>query len=210
MLSCPPARWRMRWSTDRTRNGNLLRHPLHRPSCWPDMTCLFWRCGTGASMSLRLGVSVRAVTSRLWNRSFMDCRRRMFTSSTVLGEMSTPIHHRPTFSAETHAVASSQAEEGQPKGAGSENSPPLFPNETAGPASSRQGRHRQGVNLPLSTFVRGRRGGSALPRGLRLWRGGYSEHRMLLVTGLPLHCTAPRQLRALLLLTRGIASQHSS
>ena len=71
--------------------------------------------GTGASMSVRLGMSVRAVTSRLWNRSSMDCCRRMLTSSTALGEMSTPVHRRPKFSAATHAVAQPQVEERQPK-----------------------------------------------------------------------------------------------
>ena len=41
---------------------------------------------TGASMSVRLGMSVRAVTSRLWNRLPMDRCRRMLTSSTARGE----------------------------------------------------------------------------------------------------------------------------
>ena len=67
--------------------------------------------GTGASMSVRLRMSVRAVTSRLWNRSPMDCCRRMLTSSTGLGEMSTPIHRRPEFSAATHEVAQPRTEE---------------------------------------------------------------------------------------------------
>ncbi len=165
--------------------------------------------GTGASMSVRLRMSVRAVTSRLWNRSPMDCCRRMLTSSTALGEMSTPVHRRPKFSAATHAVAQPQVEERQPKGAGSENSPPLLPSESVRPSSSRESRHRPALNLPWPTFVRGRRGGSAWPGGLRFGRCGYPEHRMLLVAGLPLHCTAPRQLRILLLLTREIASQHS-
>ena len=49
------------WSTSRTRNGNSLRHPLHRPSCCPNRMCLFWRYGTGVSMSVRLGMSVWAV-----------------------------------------------------------------------------------------------------------------------------------------------------
>ena len=70
-------------------------------------------------------------------------------------------------------------------------------------------RRCQALNLPWPTFVRGRRGGSAWTGGLRFGRCGYSEHRMLLVAGLPLHCTASRQLHILPLLTRGIASQHS-
>ena len=37
------------------------------------------------------GDVVRAVTSRLWNRSAMDCCRRILTSSTALGEMSMPV-----------------------------------------------------------------------------------------------------------------------
>ena len=76
---------------------------------------------------------VLAVTSRLWNRSPMDCCGRMLTSSTALGEMSTPTHRRPRFSAATHVVAQPQAEESQPKGTGSENSPPFLPNESAEP-----------------------------------------------------------------------------
>ena len=50
-------------------------------------------------MSVRLGMSVRAVTSRLWNRLPMDCCRRMLTSSTARGELSMPIQRRPRFSA---------------------------------------------------------------------------------------------------------------
>ena len=65
------------------------------------------------------------------------------------------------------------------------------------------------MNLPWPTFVRGRRGGSAWTGGLRFGWRGYSEHRMLLVAGLSLHCTASRLLHILPLLTRGIASQHS-
>ena len=137
----------------------------------------------------------------------MDCCRRISTSSTALGEMSTPIQHRPKFSAAKHAVGQPQV--GQPKGAGPENSLPLLPNESARPASSRESRCRQALNLPWPTIVRDQRGGSAWPGGLRFGRRGYSEHRMLLGAGLPLHCTAPRQLRILPLLTRGIASQHS-
>ena len=106
-------------------DGNSLRQPLQRPSCWPDRTCLFCGYGTGAPMS------VRAVTSRLWNRSLMDCCRRMLTSSTALGEMSTSIHRWSRFAATTHGIAQRQAEEGQPKGAGSENRPPLLSNESA-------------------------------------------------------------------------------
>ena len=48
-------------------------------------------------MSVRLGISVRAVTSRLRNRLPMDCCRRMLTSSAALGDMSTPIHCRAKF-----------------------------------------------------------------------------------------------------------------
>ena len=59
------------------------------------------------------------------NRLPMDCCRRMLTNSTALGDMSTPIHCRAKFCAATWA------EEGQLKGAGSENSPPLLPNESA-------------------------------------------------------------------------------
>ena len=70
-------------------------------------------------------------------------------------------------------------------------------------------RRCKALNLPWPTFVRGRRGGSAWPGGLRFGWRGYSEHRMLLVAGLPLYCTAPRQQRKYALLTRGIASQHS-
>ena len=58
-------------------------------------------------------------------------------------------------------------------------------------APSRESRRRQALNLPWPTLVRGRRGGSAWPGGLRFGRRGYSEHRMLLVAGLSLHCTAP-------------------
>ena len=70
-------------------------------------------------------------------------------------------------------------------------------------APSRESRRRQALNLLLPTFVRGRRSGSAWPGGLRFGRRGYSEHRMLLVAGLFLYCTAPRQLRILPLLDEG-------
>ena len=70
-------------------------------------------------------------------------------------------------------------------------------------APSRESRRRQALNLLLPTFVRGRRSGSAWPGGLRFWRRGYSEHRILLVAGLLLYCTAPRQLRILPLLDEG-------
>ena len=70
-------------------------------------------------------------------------------------------------------------------------------------APSRESRRRQAVNLLLPTFVRGWKGGSAWPGDLRFGRRGYSEHRMLLVTRLPLYCTAPRQLRILPLLDEG-------
>ena len=70
-------------------------------------------------------------------------------------------------------------------------------------APSRESRRRQALNLPWPTFVRGRRSGSAWPGGLRFWRRGYSEHRILLVAGLPLYCIAPRQLRILPLLDEG-------
>ena len=86
------------------------------------------------------------------------------------------------------------------KEAGPENAPPLLPNESARPALSRESRRRQALNLPWPTFVRGRRGGSAWPGGLRFGRRGYSEHRMPLVAGLSLHCAVPRQLRILSLL----------
>ena len=76
----------------------------------------------------------------------MDCCRRMLTRSTALGEMSMPIQRRPKFSTATRAVTQTQAEEGQQKGAGSENSPALLPNESARPASSRES--RQALNLP--------------------------------------------------------------
>ena len=52
--------------------------------------------------------SVGAGTRRLWNRSPMDCCRRMLTSSTALGEMSMPIQLWPRFSAATQAVAQPQ------------------------------------------------------------------------------------------------------
>ena len=86
-------------------------------------------------------------------------------------------------------------QEGQPQGAGPENSPPLLPDKSARPASSRESRRRQTWYLPWPTLVRGRRSGSAWPGGLRFGRRGYSEHRMLLMAGLPLHCTASRQFR---------------
>ena len=70
-------------------------------------------------------------------------------------------------------------------------------------APSRESRRRQALYLPWPTFVRGWSSGSAWPRGLRFGRRGYSEHRMLLVTRLPLYCTAPRQLRILPLLDEG-------
>ena len=70
-------------------------------------------------------------------------------------------------------------------------------------APSRESRRRQALNLLLPTFVRGWKGGSAWPGGLRFGRRGYSEHRMLLVSRLPLYCTAPRQLRILPLLDEG-------
>ena len=70
-------------------------------------------------------------------------------------------------------------------------------------------RRCQALNLPLPTLVRGRKDGSVWTGGLRFGWRGYSEHRMLLVVGLCLHCTAPRHLHILPLLTRGIASQHS-
>ena len=133
----------------------------------------------------------------------MDCCNRMLTSSTALGEMSRTIQRRTRFSAATHAVAQPQTEEGQPKGAVSENSPPLFPNESVGPSSSRESRRRLALNLLLPTFVRGGRGRSAWPGDLRFGKRGYSEHRMVLVTRLPLYCTAPRQLRIFPLLDEG-------
>ena len=70
-------------------------------------------------------------------------------------------------------------------------------------APSRESRRRQDLNLLLQTSVWGGRGGSAWPRGLRFGRRGYSEHRMVLMTRLPLYCTAPRQLRVLPMLDEG-------
>ena len=70
-------------------------------------------------------------------------------------------------------------------------------------APSRESRGRQGLNLLLQTSVWGGKGGSAWPGGLRFGRRGYSEHRMVLLTRLPLYCTAPRQLRVLSLLDEG-------
>ena len=70
-------------------------------------------------------------------------------------------------------------------------------------------RRCKALNLPWPTFVRGRKGGSAWPGGLRFGWRGYSEHRMLLVARLSLHCTAPRQQRKYAELTRRITSQHS-
>ena len=60
-----------------------------------------------------------------------------------------------------------------------------------------ESRRRQTWHLPWPTLVRGRRGGSAWPGGLRFGWRGYSEHRILLVARLPLHCTASRQFRYL-------------
>lgn len=59
-------------------------------------------------MSVRRGMSVRAVTSCEWKSSPMNSWRRMLTSSTALGEMSMPTHLRPSFSAATQAVAHPQ------------------------------------------------------------------------------------------------------
>ena len=74
---------------------------------------------------------------------------------------------------------------------------------------SRESRRRQTLNLPWPTFVRGWSNGSAWPGSLRFGslrfgRCGYSEHRMLLVAGLPLYCTVPRQLRKYAQLTRAM------
>ena len=85
-----------------------MRHPLHRPSCCPNSTCLFCRYGIGASISVRLGISVRAVTSRSWKRPPIAACRRTFTSSIAFGERSIPTHLRPRFSAATQAVAHPQ------------------------------------------------------------------------------------------------------
>ena len=135
MWSVPPRFSGIMWSMVKLRIGNSLRQPLHRPSCCPNRTYLFCRYSTGASMSVRLGMSVPAVTSRLWKQvAHGDCYRRMLTSSTALGEISMPIQRRPELSAATQAVAQPQAEEGQPKGAGPEKSPALLPNESARPA----------------------------------------------------------------------------
>ena len=48
-VSVPPRLSGTMWSTVKLRNGNPLRHPLHRASCCPNSTCLFWRYGTDAS-----------------------------------------------------------------------------------------------------------------------------------------------------------------
>ena len=69
---------------------------------------------------------------------------------------------------------------------------------------SRESRCRQTLNLPWPTFVRGWSSGSAWPGSLRFGRRGYSERRMLLVTGLRLYCTVPRQLRKYAQLTRAM------
>ena len=192
MLSWRPARCGMMWSTSRVRKGNSLRHPLHRPSCWPKSTCLFVLAVGHRRVDVSAPGGVGAGRNQAVVTGAHGCSRRMLTSSTALGEMSMPIQRRPRFSAATQAVAQPQAEGGQPKGAGSENSPHFSQMKAPG--------RRQAVNLPLPTFVRGRRRGSAWPEGLRFGRRGYSEHRMLLVTRLPLYCTAPRQLRILSLL----------
>ena len=93
--------------------------------------------GHGASMSVRLGMSVRAVTSRLWNRSLMDCCGRILTSSTALGDMSTPIHRQPKFSVATHAVAQPQAQGASQKGQAQKTFFYFSPTQTPG-------RHRAG------------------------------------------------------------------
>ena len=54
------------------------------------------------------GMSVRAVTRRLWKRSPIDPCNRTLTSSTALAERSMPNHSRPSFSAATQAVAQPQ------------------------------------------------------------------------------------------------------
>ena len=46
------------------------------------------------------------------------------------------------------APSGQRAQESQPKEAGPENSPALLPNESARPASSRESRRRQALNLP--------------------------------------------------------------
>ena len=50
--------------------------------------------------------AVRAVTSRLWNRSPIDCCKCMLTSSTVLVEISVPVQRRLRFSGATQVAAS--------------------------------------------------------------------------------------------------------
>ena len=70
--------------------GTLAATPVILTLIPAEQNVLVLAVGTGASMSVRLGISVRAVTSRLWYRSPMDCCRRMLTNSTALGEMSTP------------------------------------------------------------------------------------------------------------------------
>ena len=59
-------------------------------------------------MSVRCGMSVRAVTIPAWYSSPSVSRRRICTSSTAFGDMSIPIHSRPRLSAATHAVAHPQ------------------------------------------------------------------------------------------------------
>ena len=54
--------------------------------------------GPSASMS------IQAVTSRLWNRSPLDCCGRILTSSAALGEMPMPIQIWPRFSAAAERV----------------------------------------------------------------------------------------------------------
>ena len=79
-------------------------------SCRPNSTCFCFRYGiTGSSISVRRGMSVRAVTSLLWNRPPMNgSRSLMLTSSTAFSEMSIPTHFLPSLSAAMHAVAHPQ------------------------------------------------------------------------------------------------------
>ena len=105
--------------------------------------------------------------------------------------MSVAFHHRSGPGPGTHGQAREDRRLAQPAATTGSHS---FCSSSKAP--SRECRRRQALNLPWPTFVRGWSSGSAWPGGLRFGRCGYSEHRMLLVAGLPLHCTAPRQLRA--------------
>ena len=63
-------------------------------------------------MSVRFGMSVLTVTYLLWNigpiPNGVGAMRRSLTNSTAFGDMSIPIHFRPSRSAATQAVAQPQ------------------------------------------------------------------------------------------------------